>query len=93
MTVHGITRDQFNLWKHDPVSKLLWAFLTDKKAFLTASATEQWLSGSSAFTDINQAVRGQIIELGELIDIPFEIIEAFYQETENAAENPVSQEV
>lgn len=83
----SITKEQFGLWKHDPVSKLFFNYLTNKRAFLKHAALEQWVAGSQSFSDCNQTVRGQIIELEEIIELPFEAIEAFYQERENGAES------
>lgn len=82
-----ITKEQFNLWKHDPVSKWFFNYLINKQAFLKHAALEQWVAGSQSFADCNQTVRGQIIELEEIVDLPFEAIEAFYQERENGAES------
>lgn len=81
-----MTRDDFNEWKHHPVSKVFFKFLADKRQHLLAFSTEEWLSGSRNFADGNQTVRGQIIELGEIADLRFEAVEAFYQEEENGAE-------
>lgn len=82
-----MTREEYNEWRHHPVSKVFLQFLRDKKAFLTNAMMEQWLDGRESFAQSEQTVRGQIIELGEIADMPFEHISEFYkQEEENGAE-------
>lgn len=76
----NVDKDQFNLWKHDPVTKLFLTFLADKRKHLIDFATEQWVAGSDTFSQMNQTVRGQVVELGEIAEIEFGMIEAFYNE-------------
>ncbi len=71
------------MWKHDPVSKWVFAFLRDKQEFLKSSALDQWLA-SSAWPE---TVRGQIIELDQLVNLDHANIVAFYQEKENGTES------
>ncbi|MDB5607796.1 MAG: hypothetical protein JWP25_4696 [Bradyrhizobium sp.] len=85
-----ITREQYQLWKYDPVTKLFIGFLLEKRKFLIDAAAEQWLGGSDVFATANQTVRGQIVELGEIADLPFEAIDEFYKERENEGESPIS---
>lgn len=86
-----IKREEYQRWRHDPVSKFFLKFLTDKQIELKAIALESWVNGSQSFGDCNQTIRGQIIELQEIAELPFEAIEEFYKDTEeeNAAENSV----
>jgi hypothetical protein len=77
--VHGISAQDFHLWKHHPVTQLLHKFLTDKKAFVQTSVTDQFLAGTLRLGDDNaQCLRGQMIEMQELIDLPFEALVNFY---------------
>lgn len=78
-----MTKEQYGLWKHEPVTKWFFDYLVAKQNFLKKTAQEMWLDG----TEPSQAVRGQIIELQEMIDLPFEAIEAFYQEESNGTEH------
>ncbi len=80
-----IDREDFNQWRHHPVTKVFLRYLHDKRRYLTTAMTEQWLGGSLSM-QTEQTVRGQIIELMELEILPFEAIESFYSEEENAAE-------
>lgn len=88
----NVTREQYNLWKHDPVTKVLLQFLTDKRKYLIDFASEQWVGGSNSFAEMNQTVRGQVIELGEIVELPFEAIEEFYRQQENDGTEPQSTE-
>lgn len=74
-----ITKDQYGLWKHEAVTSVVLKYLADKQAFLKNTAQEMWLDGNMP----SEALRGQIIELQEMIELPWEAIEAFYQEQEN----------
>lgn len=74
--MNGITKEQFNLWKHDPVSKVFLGFLRDKREYLISVASEMWVDGA----EVPPAIRGQVIELGEIAGLEFEAIENFYQE-------------
>lgn len=78
----NISRQEFQEWKHHPVSKVFFEYLREKQKFVKESALEQWVNGSEAFASCNQTVRGQIIELNEVIELPFEAIEEFYKEKE-----------
>jgi len=77
-----ISKEQYGLWKHEPVTSVFLKYLADKQAFLKKTAQEMWLDGQEP----SQAIRGQIIELQELIDLPFEAITALYEE-ENGTES------
>lgn len=87
--MNGITKEQFNLWKHDPVSKLFFEFLRDKRKFLIDYASGAWVDGA----EVPPAVRGQVIELGEIADLQFEAVEAFYkaQREESGSESEDSE--
>jgi hypothetical protein len=78
-----VTKEQFNLWKHDPVSRVFLAFLKDKREFLINRVSEMWVDGA----EVPPAIRGQVIELGEIAELQFEAIESFYKtEEEDGAE-------
>ena len=79
-----ITKEQFNLWKHEPVTRWFFAFLKDKQDFLKSAALEQWLNSSSW----PETVRGQIIELSEIAETSHEAIQSFYtREDESRTES------
>jgi hypothetical protein len=72
-----VTKEQFNLWKHDPVSKWFFNYLVNKRAFLKSAAIDIWMADPK---NLSETVRGQVIELEEICDLSHEMIEAFYQE-------------
>lgn len=74
-----ISESDFQIWKHHPVSKIFLRYLADKRAYLERAALDAWIAGSLSL-QMDQTIRGQIIELFELEHISFEAIEAFYQE-------------
>ena len=78
-----ITKEQFNLWKHEPVTKYFFDYLVNKRAFLKSAALDMWLSDPK---NLSETLRGQIIELEEVTELPWDAIEAFYQEREDGAE-------
>jgi hypothetical protein len=74
-----MTKEQFNLWKHEPVTKWFFNYLINKRAFLKSAALEMWLNDPKV---LNETLRGQIIELEEIADLPWDAIESFYKERE-----------
>lgn len=89
----NISRQDYQEWKHHPVSKVYFEYLRKKRDFIKSSALEQWVAGSDQFASCNQTVRGQIIELDEVVELPFEAIEEFFKEEEvNATEDSFHQE-
>lgn len=88
-TVKHITESDFQIWRHHPVTKVVLGFLTDKTQFLERAALDQWLAGTLSL-QADQTVRGQIIELNEVAEMPFGMLAEFYgtdQEKEvNAAQ-------
>src|SRR6267154_2680186 len=81
--IFGISKEDYQGWKHDQVSKVVLKFLADKQKYLKEAALESWVAGSKSFADCNQTVRGQIIELDEVINLPFEALIEFYRKEED----------
>ena len=79
--VRGITAQEFAAWRHNPVTRLYRRYLADKREFIERAALDQWLSGALSL-QADQTIRGQIIELVELSDLPFEAIYEFYKDQE-----------
>ena len=74
-----ITKEQFGLWKHEPVTKWFFEFLMQKQKFMKSAALDEWLGGKAW----PETVRGQIIELDEIVNIERATILAFYGIEEN----------
>ena len=63
------------------MTQLYLRFLDDKRQELERIAIAQWKAGTLSL-QADQTIRGQIIELEEVIDTPFEQIVEFYQGAE-----------
>ena len=81
-----ITKDQYNQWRNRPDTQFFRQFLKDRRESLITTATETWLNNHKTFEAESEVARGRILELFEVADVPFELIEVFYQERENASE-------
>lgn len=88
-----MTKEQYNEWRNHPATLFFRKFLKDRREDLIHEASESWLNGSPVFEKENQVMRGAITELFRMEDVPFELIEQFYKEKEeaNAAQGAVSQ--
>ena len=85
--VRGITPHEFSAWRHHAVTKLFLQYLRDKRAFIERAVLDRWISGALTL-QADQTIRGQIIELAELSDLPFEALQEFYREEEGANAAP-----
>jgi len=81
--IFGISKEDYQGWKHDQVSKIVLKFLADKQEYLKQAALESWVAGSKSFAECSDTVRGQIIELDEMINLPFEAMTEFYRKEED----------
>lgn len=82
----NVGKPEYQEWRHHPVTKMFLQFIRDRRQWLITVSTESWLNGSISFEKENQIDRGRILELFDLPDLQFEIIEAFYKaEEEDAA--------
>jgi hypothetical protein len=79
-----ISKEQFGLWKHEPVTRWFLDYLINKQAFLKSASLDMWLSDPKS---LSETVRGQIIELEEIVDLPYEAIEEFYKEREEISDD------
>ena len=89
--IFGISKEDYQGWKHDQVSKVVLKFLADKQGYLKQAALESWVAGSKSFAECSDTVRGQIIELDEMINLPFEAMVEFYRKEEDETETAVRQ--
>lgn len=79
--VKGITKADYQTWKHHPVSELFFGFLVDKRAFFERSALDRWIAGNLSLVE-DQTIRGQIVEMVEAEQLAFEDIHSFYKPEE-----------
>ena len=87
--IFGISKEDYQVWKHDQVSKVVLKFLADKQEYLKQAALESWVAGSKSFAECSDTVRGQISELDEMINLPFEAVVEFYRKEEDETETAV----
>jgi uncharacterized phage-associated protein len=79
--VGEISAHEWAAWRHNPVTKLYRRYLAEKRAFIERAALDQWISGVLSL-QADQTIRGQIIELAELGDLPFEAVYEFFKDQE-----------
>lgn len=80
-----ITKEQYGEWRNHPATLFFRKFLKDRREALIHSAQEVWLNNPKAFEQEGETARGRVLELFEVEDIAYEIIQTFYEE-QNAAE-------
>ena len=79
--LNGITRDDFLRWKHNPVSKVLFRYLTDYAAQLRVSQIAELENSDKPMEPKTQGeYKGRVNTLTELSGIAFEDIDRFYSE-------------
>ena len=87
--IEGITERDFQLWKHNPVTKMMMKFLGDSRGVMVGKLINQWEAGALKLTD-EQEGRGRALALREIKDLEFEHIATFYgiqkEEKDNGSE-------
>jgi hypothetical protein len=81
-----VTKEQYNEWRNHPATLFFRKFIHDRRESLIRQATELWLNAPDVFEKEQHEDRGRIAELFLVEDVPFEAIEAFYKEQEDAAQ-------
>jgi len=71
-----MTRESYNEWRNHPATIFFRKFLRDRSIELGAQVHESWLNGQ----EIHEVDRGRILELIDIEDVSFEVIENFYKE-------------
>ena len=82
LELKGITRDDYQNWRHHPVTKVLHQFLKDHHVALKVRAWDLVLGDPKA--DLGELV-GRAKALLEIVDLPFESMFSFYQQEETDA--------
>lgn len=73
----GITKSDYQEWKHHPVSKVVLQYLADYRAMLLKEHLAEWEAGKlDEVRDLE--MRGRVMTLAELADLDFSSIEHFY---------------
>jgi hypothetical protein len=82
VSLDGLTKDDFQVWKHHPVSKVYLKYLGDYRAMLLRELLERWEAGALTL-DTEKEIRGRTLTLADLVDLQFASIEKFYSEEED----------
>ena len=82
-----ISKEQYGEWRNHPATLFFRQFLKDRARVLGEQAHQAWLNDGAAFEKDSQEARGRILELVGIEDVPFDVIEAFYEEQESGAED------
>lgn len=72
---------QFNQWKHHPVTEAFLKFLKDKADSYRRDLVFMWESNSLSDSDQNE-LRGRVLLLEELSNLPLVVIQNFYKSEE-----------
>lgn len=76
-----LSSEDYALWRHHPVSKVFLQFMSDYANTLEREALDRWRSGTLKLID-EQEMRGRVLTLRELTELPLEAVKAFYQKDE-----------
>ena len=80
-SIADISDQAYREWKHHPVSKVFFQYLQDYQIRLESEALARWKNKSLLEAD-EQEMRGRVLTLEELCDLPFISIQKFYEAEE-----------
>lgn len=89
--VKGVTRRDYNNWKHHPVTKMFREYLSDYRGALTKRMVELWENGALKLTD-EQEARGRLMAIREIIDLEFGHIANMYGLEEGTSNDDAGEE-
>jgi len=78
--VKGITETDFASWRHNPVSKLFRAYLTDYANTLGRAMFDDFMQTGEIGDAAQRETRGRILAWLEAAECEFESIRKFYEE-------------
>jgi hypothetical protein len=73
-----ISEQDYQLWRHHPVSKVVLQYLSDYREALRQVAMERWESGALQLID-EKELRGRVLAVGDMIDLSHESMRSFYE--------------
>ena len=71
-------------WKHHPVSKVFFRYLSDFRETLLKVHLAEWEAGKID-TTVDLEMRGRVLILSDLTSLPFSSIQNFYEDNPDAA--------
>lgn len=75
--VDGIAEQDYQTWRHHPVTKVYIEYLRDYRADLIEAAANQWLDGNLQIATADE-LRGRALAIGDMAELPFAAMIAFY---------------
>ena len=79
------TAEDFNLWRHHPVTALVLRYLADYREALIVAHVAAWQAGNIDPTRDGE-IRGRVISCGELAELKLDAIAQFYDWPLSAAD-------
>lgn len=73
-----LTEAEYQLWKRQPISQILFAFLKERSDDWMEGAMDRWLVGKMELA-LDQEFRHKIQTCRELIDLKVDDIKTFYK--------------
>jgi hypothetical protein len=88
--IFGVTEQDFKLWKHHPVSKVVAQYCADYREALIKQHLAEWMAGKiEEARDLE--MRGRIAQLDDVGGLTFDSIATFYPQPEKPDEIPSAQ--
>lgn len=78
--VKGISEHDFQQWRHNPVTKVFRAYLTDYADALGKALFNQFMLSGELGDAAQRETRGRILASHEASELEFESIRKFYEE-------------
>lgn len=75
--VDGIAEQDYQTWRHHPVTKVFIEYLRDYRQDLIEAATVQWLDGQLQIATADE-LRGRALAIDDIAELPFAAMIAFY---------------
>lgn len=76
---------EYNIWKHHPVTKMFMQFLNDQRDAQLKYLLAAWEDGALTLMD-EKEIRGRTALMKELTELEYSAIQAFYGVEPDAAE-------
>lgn len=76
----GLIEQDFLDWRHHPMTKVYRRFLEDYREVLRRTHTERWEKNPEIDIAYEAEARGRVLTIGEMHDLEFDDLVAFYQE-------------
>jgi hypothetical protein len=83
--VSGVNEQDFKLWKHHPVSKVVAQYFADFRGALVQQHLAEWLAGKTEeVRDLE--IRGRVAQLDDIAELTFASMVTFYPGPDEEAE-------